>query len=48
MGDDVEVLRVFVSQLRKKIECEPTRPAIIVTEPRVRYRWVLRATSADG
>jgi two-component system, OmpR family, KDP operon response regulator KdpE len=42
-ADDLEVLRVFVSQLRKKIEREPTRPAIIVTEPGVGYRWVLRA-----
>ncbi len=42
-ANDVDVLRVFVSQLRKKIEREPTRPAIIVTEPGVGYRWVLRA-----
>jgi two-component system, OmpR family, KDP operon response regulator KdpE len=45
---DVDVLRVFVSQLRKKIEREHTRPAIIVTEPGVGYRWVLRASPADG
>lgn len=45
---DVDVLRVFVSQLRKKIERDPTRPAIIVTEPGVGYRWVLRATSGEG
>ena len=47
-ADDVDVLRVFVSQLRKKIEREPTRPAIIVTEPGVGYRWVLRAAPVDG
>jgi two-component system KDP operon response regulator KdpE len=46
-ADDVDVLRVFVSQLRKKIEREPTRPAIIVTEPGVGYRWVLRASPAN-
>ena len=46
-ADDVDVLRVFVSQLRKKIEREHTRPAIIVTEPGVGYRWVLQASSAD-
>jgi two-component system KDP operon response regulator KdpE len=45
--DDVDVLRVFVSQLRKKIEREHTRPAIIVTEPGVGYRWVLQASPAD-
>ena len=47
-ADDVDVLRVFVSQLRKKIERDPARPAIIVTEPGVGYRWVLRASPADG
>jgi two-component system KDP operon response regulator KdpE len=47
-ASDVDVLRVFVSQLRKKIEREPTRPAIIVTEPGVGYRWVLRAEAGDA
>jgi two-component system KDP operon response regulator KdpE len=47
-ADDVDVLRVFVSQLRKKIEREHTRPAIIVTEPGVGYRWVLRAAPAEA
>jgi two-component system KDP operon response regulator KdpE len=45
--DDVEVLRVFVSQLRKKIEPDPHRPGAIVTEPGVGYRWSLRP-AADG
>ena len=40
--DDVEVLRVFVSQLRKKIEPDPRRPRAIVTEPGIGYRWSLR------
>ena len=37
--EDVEVLRVFVSQLRKKIEPDPIRPSLILTEPGVGYRW---------
>ena len=41
-GDDVEVLRVFVSQLRRKVEPDPRRPRLIVTEPGVGYRWSLR------
>jgi two-component system KDP operon response regulator KdpE len=41
-GDDVEVLRVFVSQVRKKIEADPQRPQAIVTEPGVGYRWSLQ------
>jgi two-component system KDP operon response regulator KdpE len=43
-GDDIEVLRVFVSQLRRKIEPDPRRPEAIVTEPGIGYRWMLRPT----
>ena len=39
-GDEVEYLRVFVSQLRKKIEQDPAHPRYIVTEPWVGYRFV--------
>jgi len=37
--EDVEVLRVFVSQLRKKVEPNPSRPMLILTDPGVGYRW---------
>ncbi len=37
--EDVEVLRVFVSQLRRKLEPDPREPAFVVTEPGVGYRW---------
>jgi two-component system KDP operon response regulator KdpE len=37
--EDVEVLRVFVSQLRKKVEPDPSDPTLIVTDPGVGYRW---------
>jgi two-component system KDP operon response regulator KdpE len=40
--DDLEVLRVFISQLRKKIEPDPSRPSLIVTDPGVGYRWTAR------
>ena len=40
-GDEVEYLRVFVSQLRKKIEDDPAHPRYIVTEPWVGYRFAL-------
>jgi len=42
-SEDMNVLRVFVSQLRRKIEPDPERPQIIVTDPGVGYRWMLRA-----
>ncbi len=41
-GDQVEYLRVFVNQLRKKIEIQPTRPRHILTEPWVGYRFQVR------
>jgi two-component system KDP operon response regulator KdpE len=40
-GDQVEYLRVFVSQLRKKIETDPARPRYILTEPWVGYRFAM-------
>ncbi|MDB5429582.1 MAG: DNA-binding response regulator [Caulobacter sp.] len=38
--DDVQYLRVFVGQLRQKIEADPAAPALILTEPGVGYRWM--------
>jgi two-component system KDP operon response regulator KdpE len=40
-GQEVEYLRVFVNQLRKKIEPEPSRPQYLLTEPWVGYRFRL-------
>jgi two-component system KDP operon response regulator KdpE len=40
-GDQVEYLRVFVSQLRKKIEVDPARARFILTEPWVGYRFAM-------
>ena len=42
-GEEVEYLRVFVSQLRKKIESDPAHPRYIVTEPWVGYRFAAPA-----
>ena len=36
---DVQYLRVFVGQLRQKIETDPASPVLITTEPSVGYRW---------
>ncbi len=44
-GDEVEYLRVFVSQLRKKIEVDPAHPRYILTEPWVGYRFALSPAS---
>ncbi|WP_293902422.1 response regulator [Phenylobacterium sp.] len=37
---DVQYLRVFVGQLRQKIEPDPSAPVLILTEPGVGYRWM--------
>lgn len=36
---DLQYLRVFIGQLRAKVERSPTDPAIILTEPGVGYRF---------
>lgn len=36
--DDTQYLRVFIGQLRSKIEPDPAAPAIVMTEPGVGYR----------
>jgi two-component system KDP operon response regulator KdpE len=46
-GEEVAYLRVFINQLRKKIEPYSFRPAFIVTEPRIGYRFVLPELSAN-
>lgn len=35
-----EYLRVFIGQLRKKIELDPAKPQYIVTEPWIGYRFI--------
>ncbi len=37
-SDDLHYLRVFIGQLRQKIERDPTQPRIVRTEPGVGYR----------
>lgn len=41
--EQTEYLRVFVGQLRKKIEADPAKPRYILTEPWIGYRF-----SAEG
>ncbi|MCF3641764.1 response regulator [Rhizobium sp. TRM95111] len=39
-AEDLHYLRVFVGQLRQKIEADPSEPRIVRTEPGVGYRFV--------
>lgn len=40
-ADRVEYLRVFMRQLRKKLEDDPNRPQVLITEPGVGYRFLV-------
>jgi two-component system KDP operon response regulator KdpE len=40
-ADRVEYLRVYIRQLRKKIEVDPDRPVIIRNEPGIGYRFMV-------
>lgn len=37
--DQTQYLRVFIAQLRKKIECNPSKPELLVTESGIGYRF---------
>ena len=40
-ADHVEYLRVYIGQLRKKLEAVPGQPQYLLTEPGIGYRFVL-------
>ncbi|MBI3760632.1 MAG: response regulator transcription factor [Chloroflexi bacterium] len=40
-ADQVQYLRVYVRQLRKKLEASPAQPRYLLTEPGVGYRFVV-------
>ena len=47
-GNEVEYLRVFVNQLRKKIEPDPAKPRYLLTEPWLGYRFHLPAQQSGA
>ena len=44
--EDTQYLRVFIGQLRQKLEVDPAEPALIVTEPGVGYRMNMEQEAA--
>jgi len=38
-GDEVEYLRTFINQVRKKVEKDPAHPKYVITEPWVGYKF---------
>lgn len=45
--DQTHYLRVYMAALRQKIEAEPARPKLLVTEPGVGYRLRDRTSAAE-
>ena len=45
-GEETENLRVVINQLRKKIEPDPAKPKLLLTEPWVGYRFAAPRTAA--
>jgi two-component system KDP operon response regulator KdpE len=39
-GEQTHYLRVYIAHLREKLEAEPSKPAMIATEPGVGYRFI--------
>jgi two-component system KDP operon response regulator KdpE len=39
-ADHTEYLRVYIRQLRKKLEIDPDQPEVLITEPGVGYRFL--------
>ena len=46
-GSEVQYLRVFIKQLRKKLEPDPARPRYILTEPWLGYRFRMHELAAQ-
>ncbi len=46
--EDTAYLRVYINQLRQKLEPDPQRPSLIVTEPGVGYRLKLGEEPSPG
>ena len=47
-GDDMQYLRVYISQVREKVEDDISAPEYIVTEPGIGYRMEVMKESEDN
>jgi two-component system KDP operon response regulator KdpE len=46
-GEETNYLRVFMAQLRRKLEPQPSTPRYFITEPGMGYRFVAPVGSGD-
>jgi two-component system, OmpR family, KDP operon response regulator KdpE len=47
-ADETQYTRVYISQLRKKLEEDPTNPRVIITESGIGYRFVADTPGGQG
>ena len=47
-GNEVEYLRVFINQVRKKVEPDPRNPRFLITEPSIGYRLAVTAVPSEN
>ena len=47
-GTETNYLRVYMAQLRRKLEPEPAHPRHLITEPGMGYRFVVAASGTSG
>jgi len=45
---DMQYLRVFIGQLRQKIEADPAQPKLILTQPGIGYRFMADEATRPG
>jgi two-component system KDP operon response regulator KdpE len=47
-GTESNYLRVYIGQLRKKLNDDAANPRLILTEPGVGYRWIAAENERDS
>lgn len=46
--DQTQYLRVYLAHLREKLEAEPAKPTLFLTEPGIGYRLILKGNELGG
>jgi len=46
--DQTQYLRVYLAHLREKLETDPAKPTLFITEPGIGYRLMIKGNEAAG
>jgi len=46
--DQTQYLRVYLAHLREKLEADPAKPSLFITEPGIGYRLMIKASELAG